>query len=117
MAARERDGPLWGEAKKKNDKPAQELLKKRLPKQDEYVGVEVIKDGTNPENNGGIFLYQVPASIKKLIEAAGKPEFDGEVAFDPFDVWEGANLILNLTYEDREIGGKPARVPVFKNVK
>ena len=114
---RERDGPLWGDAKKRNDKPAQDILKKRLPKQDEYVNVLVIKDGSVPTNNGGVFLYQVPATIKKMIDKANKPEFESDVAFDPFDVWEGANLLLNLTYETKQIGGRDARVPIWTNVK
>lgn len=113
---REFDGPNWGEAKKKNDKPAQDILKKRLPKDELYVGIEVIKDGTNPENNGKIMLYQVPATIKKMIDAAGKPEFDSQVAFDPFDIWEGKNLHLNLTYETKQINGKDARTPIWTAV-
>jgi len=113
---REHDGPIWGDAKKRNDKPLQEVLKKRLPKQDEYVGIYVIKDGTSPENNGGVFLYQVPATIKKMIDLANKPEFENQVAFDPFDIWEGKDLILNITYETKAINGKDARVPNWTNV-
>lgn len=113
---REFDGPNWGDAKKRNDKPMQEVLKKRLPKDEIYAGIEVIKDGTNPENNGRIMLYQVPATIKKMIDAAGKPEFESQVAFDPFDMWEGRNLNLNLTYETKQINGKDARTPIWTAV-
>lgn len=114
---REHDGPLWGEAKKANDKPAQDVLKTRLPKQDIYVGIQVIKDGTNPENNGKEFLFLLPATLATMIEKANKPEFDGEVPFDPFDPWEGADLLLNLTFEERKIGTKDVRVPKWENVK
>lgn len=115
---REHDGPLWAAWAKKG-KPAgseKDIMVKRIAKGIEYVGVYVIKDSTNPENNGGVFLYEVPATIKKMIDAANKPEFENQVAFDPFDVWEGRDLILNIVYEDKEIGGKKARVPNWKNV-
>jgi hypothetical protein len=114
---REHDRPLWGSAKQNKDEPLQKVLKKRIPKTDFYANVLVIKDGTNPENNGKVMLYQFGETVRKLIEACSKPEFDTDVPFDPFDMWEGADLNLNLVYEKKKIGEKEALVPSFDNVK
>lgn len=114
---RNHDTPLWKKQKETNDEALKKILIKRLPKTTYYANILVIKDGTNPENNGKVFLYEFGETIRKLLEKAAKPEFEGEMAFDPFDMWEGANLILNLTYEKKKIGEREAMVPKFDAVK
>jgi len=114
---REHDRPLWATAKQNKDEVLQKILKKRIPKTDFYANILVIKDGTNPENNGKVMLYQFGETVRKLIEACSKPEFDTDVPFDPFDMWDGADLNLNLVYEKKKIGEKEALVPNFDNVK
>lgn len=114
---REHDRPLWKQCKDNNDEALKNILKKRIPKTDFYANILVIKDGTNPENNGKIMLYQFGETVRKLIEKCSKPEFDTDPVFDPFDAWEGADLNLNLVYEKKKIGDKEANVPKFENVK
>lgn len=114
---RKHDGPLWGVVKKNNDTVLKEVLKKRLPKTTYYANVLVIKDGTNPENNGKVMIYEFGETIRKLIEKAKTPEFDTDVSVDPFDAFEGADLLLNLTYEKKKIGERESLVPKFDNVK
>lgn len=114
---REHDGPLWKQAKDNNDETLKNILKKRLPKTTYYANILVIKDGTNPENNGKIMIYEFGETVRKLLEKADKPEFDTESPFDPFDPWEGKDLILNLTYQKKKIGDREANVPNFDNVK
>jgi len=111
------DGPLWGTAKKNNDEILKNALKKRLPGTTYYANVLIIKDGTNPENNGKIMIYEFGETIRKILEKANKPEFDTEVPFDPFDPFEGADLLLNLTYTKKKIGEKEIDAPNFDNVK
>lgn len=114
---REHDGPLWKQAKDNNDEALKNILKKRLPKTTYYACIYVIKDGTNPENNGKVMIYEFGETVRKILDKADKPEFDTEVKFDPFDPWAGKNLILNLTYTKKKIGDREANVPNFDNVK
>lgn len=114
---RQFDGPLWGQAKKNNDEILKTALKKRLPNTSYYANILVIKDGTNPENNGKVMLYEFGETVRKLIEKANKPEFDTDPSFDPFDAFEGADLLLNLTYQKKKIGEKEFNVADFQNVK
>lgn len=111
------DGPLWGQAKKNNDEILKTALKKRLPNSSYYANILVIKDGTNPDNNGKVMLYEFGETVRKLIEKCSKPEFDTDVAFDPFDAFDGANLMLNLTYQKKKIGEKEFNVADFQNAK
>lgn len=111
------DGPLWGQAKKNNDEILKTALKKRLPNTTYYANILVIKDGTNPENNGKIMIYEFGETVRKLIEKCSKPEFDTDPVFDPFDAFDGADLILNLTYQKKKINDKEFDVANFDNVK
>lgn len=111
------DGPLWGTAKKNNDEILKNTLKKRLPSTTYFANILVIKDGTNPENNGKVMIYEFGETIRKLLEKCNKPEFDTDPVFDPFDMFEGANLQLNLTYTKKKIGEKEVDAPNFDNVK
>lgn len=115
---RQHDGPLWGDLKKRGIKegPEKDELKKRLPKTEYFANVLVIKDSTNPENNGKVFIYQFGENVRKMLEKANAPEFEGEVAFDPFDPWTGANLNLRLVYTQKAFNGRESLVPDFKNV-
>lgn len=54
----------------------------------------VISDPKNPENEGKVFKYSYGPRIYQKIEGAMYPEFEDEVAFNPFDLWTGANFKL-----------------------
>ena len=56
--------------------------------------IYVVKDPTNPENEGKVFLYKYGKKIFDKLTAAMQPEFEDEEAIDPFDVWQGANFKL-----------------------
>lgn len=111
------DGPIWGLAKKNNDKLLQDQLKKRLPSTFYYANVLIIKDGTNPANNGKVMIWDFGQKVRDLIEQANKPKFDTDTPFDPFDMFEGANMILNLTYTKKKIGDKEVNVPDYSAAK
>ena len=60
-----------------------------------YVSnIYVVKDPTNPENEGKVFLYKYGKKIFDKLTAAMQPEFEDEEAIDPFDFWQGANFKL-----------------------
>ena len=115
---RDHDMPLWAHQKETKDDSLKEVLKERIGKDEFICNILVIEDGTNPENNGKVFLYKVPYTIKKnFIDTAGKPQFKDDPSFDPFNLWEGANLKLNLVGEQREFNGWKGLVPKWDKVK
>lgn len=77
------------------------IADKRKMKTNYYVNVFVVKDTEAPENDGKVMIYEFGQQIIKLIESAAAPtkveiENEGKVAIDPFDMWTGANLIINI---------------------
>ena len=56
--------------------------------------IYVVKDPSNPENEGKTFLYKYGKKIFDKLTAAMQPEFEDEEAIDPFDFWQGANFKL-----------------------
>lgn len=68
---------------------------KQFSRSTRYISnVLVISDSKNPENEGKVFLYKYGPRIFQKLEGAMKPEFEDEVAFNPFDFWKGANFKL-----------------------
>jgi hypothetical protein len=64
--------------------------------------VLVINDLAHPENNGKVFLYMYGKKIFDKINDALVPKFPGEVAFDPFDFWTGANFEIKIRTVDKQ---------------
>lgn len=65
-----------------------------------YSNVLVVQDRSNPENEGKVFLFKYGAKIFEKIKNAIRPEFEDEVAFDPFDIFSGANFVLKARTKD-----------------
>jgi hypothetical protein len=61
----------------------------------------VVEDPANPENKGKVFLYQYGPKIFQKIQSLAHPEFQDEVAVDPFNFWTGADFKLKI----RNVGG------------
>ena len=59
-----------------------------------YSNVVVVDDPANPANNGQVFLFQYGKKIFDKITEAMSPEFEGDEAVNPFDLWAGANFKL-----------------------
>lgn len=69
-----------------------------------YVSnIYVISDTKHPENEGKIFLFNYGKKIFDKIESLMNPEFAGDVAVNPFDLWKGANFKLRT----RTVEGYP----------
>ena len=58
--------------------------------------IYVVKDPSNPDNEGKVFLYKYGKKIWDKIQSAMYPEFDGDVGVNPFDLWAGANFRLKI---------------------
>tara|TARA_B100000315_G_scaffold185001_1_gene174109 strand:+ start:707 stop:1618 length:912 start_codon:yes stop_codon:yes gene_type:complete len=91
---------LWNTEVKANQDIARNQ-KRRL----KYISnVYVVKDPGNSDNEGKVFLYRYGKRIFDKLNDAMFPEFDDETAFDPFDLWTGANFRLKVKKGD---GGWP----------
>lgn len=72
-----------------------ELAKSRGRKENYVSSILVVKDPAKPENNGKVFLYKYGKKILSKIRAAMEPDPElGIEPMNPFDYFEGANLIL-----------------------
>lgn len=60
------------------------------------ANILVIKDPSNPENDGKVFLYKFGKKIFDMIQSKSKPEFDDENPVFVYDLWEGANFRLKI---------------------
>ena len=71
-----------------------DLARKQKRKLTYISNIYVVKDPTNPQNEGKVFLYKFGKKIFDKLTAAMQPEFEDEEAIDPFDFWKGANFKL-----------------------
>ena len=78
---------LWNSGRE-SDK---DIARKQKRKLSYYANVYVVKDSSNPENEGGVFLYKFGKKIFDKITASMQPEFEDEEPINPFDFWKGAD--------------------------
>ena len=86
----EHNSGLWNSGIDAN----KEIARKQKRKLTYISNIYVVKDPSNPENEGKVFLYKYGKKIFDKISAAMKPEFEDETPIDPFDFWQGANFKL-----------------------
>ena len=55
-----------------------------------------MKDPTNPQNEGKVFLYKFGKKIFDKIMGAMQPEFEDESPINPFDFWQGADFKVKI---------------------
>lgn len=89
----EYNGTLWNSG--------DEALKIQARKQKRnaayYANIYVVKDPSNPDNEGKVFLYKFGTTIFNKIQEAMVPKFADEEPIDPFDMWEtGANFKIRM---------------------
>ena len=73
-----------------------EIARKQKRKLSYYSNIYVVKDPSNPANEGKVFLFRYGKKIFDKITAAMQPEFEDEQAINPFDFWAGANFKLKI---------------------
>ena len=88
-----------------------EIARKQKRKLSYYANIYVVKDPTNPDNEGQVFLYKFGKKIFDKIMGAMQPEFEDETPINPFDFWQGANFKVKIkkvagywNYDSSEFG-------------
>ena len=77
-----------------------DTVRKQKRKLSYYSNIYVVKASTNPENEGGVFLFKYGKKIFEKVQAAMSPEFEDETPINPFDFWQGANFKLKIRKVD-----------------
>jgi hypothetical protein len=73
-----------------------EQARKQKRKLSYVSNIYIVKDSTNPHNEGKVFLYKYGKKIFDKILASMQPEYEDETPLDPFDFWQGANFKLKI---------------------
>lgn len=102
----EHNQKLWATETKEN----QALVRARKRGLRYISNIYVIKDPSNPANEGKVFLYSYGQKIFDKIVASAKPEFEDSTPVDPFDLWTGANFRLRVKKID---GGNGRKFPNY----
>ena len=88
----EHNSALWNSGLD-SDKDIARKQKRRLS----YIAnIYVVKDPSNPENEGEVKLFKFGKKIFDKLNDMMNPEFDDETPVNPFDLWEGANFKLKI---------------------
>ena len=75
-------------------------VRKQKRKLSFYSNIYVVKDPTNPSNEGKVFLFKYGKKIFDKVMEAMEPEFEDETPINPFDFWQGANFKLKIVKKD-----------------
>jgi hypothetical protein len=86
----EHNSGLWNSGIDSN----KEVARKQKRKLNYVSNIYVVKDPSNPENEGKVFLFKYGKKIFDKLTTAMQPEFEDESPIDPFDFWQGANFKL-----------------------
>ena len=92
----EHNRELWNSGNE-SDK---DVVRRQKRKLSYYSNIYVVKDPTNPQNEGGVFLYKFGKKIFDKVMEAMQPEFEDESPINPFDFWQGANFKLKIVKKD-----------------
>ena len=92
----EHNRELWNTGTESN----KETVRKQKRKLNYYSNIYVVKDPTNPQNEGKVFLLKYGKKIFDKIMESMQPEFEDESPINPFDLWEGANFKLKIVKKD-----------------
>ena len=87
---------LWNTGTEAN----KETVRKQKRKLSYYSNIYVVKDPTNPANEGKVFLFKYGKKIFDKVMEAMQPEFEDETPINPFDFWQGANFKLKIVKKD-----------------
>ena len=105
----EYNSQLWNSTNDDNS-PARKQAREQKRRLTYISNIYVVSDPKNPENEGKIFLYRYGKKIFDKISLLMNPEFDGDEAINPFDLWNGANFKLKIRMvEGYQIGRASCR--------
>ena len=77
-----------------------ETARRQKRKLSYYTNIYVVTDTKHPEHEGKVCLYKFGKKIFDKVMEAMQPQFDDEVAINPFDLWKGANFKLKIRKVD-----------------
>ena len=104
---------LWNSGVESN----KDIARKQKRRQSFYSNILVVKDPSNPESEGNVYLYRYGKKIFDKIQDLLKPEFEDETPVNPFDFWEGRNFKLKIrqvegfrNYDKSEFESAPSPV-------
>ncbi len=83
---------LWNSGIEAN----KDLVRKYKRRLSFYSNIFVVKDPSNPENEGKVFLYKFGKKIFDKLNDMMNPQFEDEKPVNPFDLWTGANFKLKI---------------------
>lgn len=84
---------MTGDEDKKNE------VRKRKRKVSYIANILVVKDPSNPENDGKVFLFKFGKKIFDKVNKMLNPPEDGieeTSSIDPFDMFDGCNFVLRI---------------------
>jgi hypothetical protein len=91
---------LWNSG----DESLKEQVRKQKRKLQYYSNIYVVKDPSNPDNEGKVFLFRYGKKIyDKIMDAVNGDELEGRDGYNPFDFWTGANFKLRA----KKVAGYP----------
>jgi hypothetical protein len=73
-----------------------ETARKQKRKLQYICNIYVVKDSSNPDHEGKVFLFKFGKKIFDKLNDLMNPEFEDEKPVNPFDLWEGANFKLKI---------------------
>ena len=88
----EYNSQLWNSGIEAN----KEIARKQKRRLSYIANIYIVEDPKNPENEGKVFLYKFGKKIFDKINEAMNPQFEDEKAFNPFDLWSGADFKLKI---------------------
>ena len=88
----EKNSELWNSGIEAN----KEIARKQKRKLSYTCNVLIIRDPSNPENEGKVKLFSFGKKIFDMISDKIQPTFEDDTAVDVFDIWEGANFKLRV---------------------
>ena len=77
-----------------------DVVRRQKRKLSYYANIYVVKDPTNPQNEGTVRLYKFGKKIFDKVMESMQPEFEDETPINPFDFWQGANFKLKIVKKD-----------------
>lgn len=88
----EYNSKLWNSGIEAN----KDLVRKQKRRLHFISNILVVKDPSNPSNEGKVFLFKYGKKIFDKLNEAMNPQFDDEKPINPFDFWEGADFKLKI---------------------
>tara|TARA_Y100000034_G_scaffold87336_1_gene104758 strand:- start:2065 stop:2958 length:894 start_codon:yes stop_codon:yes gene_type:complete len=93
----ESNGVLWNSGIEAN----KEIVRRRKRRLQYTSNIYVVKDPSNPDNDGKVFLFRYGKKIFDMLNDMMYPEeIDDREAIDPFNFWEGANYKMKIRKVD-----------------